>query len=49
MGDSNHQIILSINFRLDFTEERYILHQQGEEINEETLEPYNKMLVEYCA
>jgi hypothetical protein len=49
MGDSDSQIILPFNFRLDFTEEEYILHQPGEEINEDTGESNNQILVEYGA
>jgi hypothetical protein len=49
MGDSYSQIILPFPFRLDFNEDGYILHQPGEELNEETLESNNQILVEYGA
>jgi hypothetical protein len=37
---------VTFGFRLDFTEEGYILHQPGEKINDQTLEYNNKILVE---
>jgi hypothetical protein len=49
IGDSDGQIILVFNFRLDYTEDEYILHQPGEVINDQTLECNNQILVEYGA
>jgi hypothetical protein len=47
MGDSDGQIILPFNFRLDYTEDEYILHQPGEVINNQTLNSNNQILIEY--
>jgi hypothetical protein len=47
MGDSHNQIILPFNLRLDYNEDGYILHQTGEEIDDETFEPNNQILIEY--
>jgi hypothetical protein len=47
IGDSDGQIILPFNFRLDHAEDGYILHQPGEKIDDETLESNNQILVEY--
>jgi hypothetical protein len=49
MGDSHNQIILPFPFRLDFNEDRYLLHQPGEVIDDEIFESNNQILVEYGA
>jgi hypothetical protein len=49
MGDSDGQIILPFNFRLDYTEDGYTLYQPGEIINDQTLKSNNQILVEYGA
>jgi hypothetical protein len=45
MGESDCQIILPFNFRLDYTEDGYILHQPGEKIDDQIFESNNKILV----